>query len=47
MRIKNHKGMEYFIAFIDNYSRYGYIHLLKAKSEATEKFKDFKMEVEK
>uniref|UniRef100_A0A2N9EP82 Integrase catalytic domain-containing protein n=1 Tax=Fagus sylvatica TaxID=28930 RepID=A0A2N9EP82_FAGSY len=30
----------------DDYSRYGYIYLLKYKSEAVEKFKEFKLEVE-
>ena len=38
--------MEYFITFTDDYSRYGYIYLLKHKSEAIEKFKEFKLEVE-
>uniref|UniRef100_A0A2N9GSY4 CCHC-type domain-containing protein n=1 Tax=Fagus sylvatica TaxID=28930 RepID=A0A2N9GSY4_FAGSY len=30
----------------DDYSKYGYIYLLKYKSEAVEKFKEFKLEVE-
>ena len=33
------EGYEYFITFIDNYSRYGYIYLMRDKSEAFEKFK--------
>ena len=41
-----HRGMEYFITFIDDYSRYGHVYLLKHKSEATEKFNDYKREVE-
>ena len=39
-------GYEYFITFIDDYSRYGYIYLMRHKSEAFEKFKEFKAEVE-
>jgi hypothetical protein len=39
--------MEYFITFIDDYSRYGYIYLIKTKFEAINKFKEFKLEVEK
>jgi hypothetical protein len=46
LRIKTHRGMEYFVTFTDDYSRYGYIYLLKYKSEAVEKFKEFKLEVE-
>ena len=40
------RGYEYFITFIDDYSRYGYIYLMRHKSEAFEKFKEFKVEVE-
>ena len=39
-------GYEYFITFIDDYSRYGYVYLMKWKSETFEKFKEFKAEVE-
>ena len=38
-------GNEYFITFND-YSRYGYVYLMKWKSETFEKFKEFKAEVE-
>ena len=38
--------MEYFVTFTYDYSRYGYIYLLKYKSEAVEKFKKFQLEVE-
>ncbi|KAK8946897.1 hypothetical protein KSP39_PZI006794 [Platanthera zijinensis] len=37
----------YFITFIDDYSRFGYLYLIKEKSESLEKFKIFKTEVEK
>ena len=39
-------GYEYFVTFIDDYSRYGYIYLMHHKSGAFEKFKEYKMEVE-
>ena len=38
-------GHKYFITFIDNYSRYGYIYLLYDKAEALNAFKLFKTEV--
>ena len=38
-------GYEYFITFIDDYSRYGYVYLMKKKSEAFDKFKEFKAEL--
>ena len=38
-------GYEYFITFIDDYSRYGYVYLMRQKSKAFEKFKEFKAEV--
>ena len=37
----------YFITFIDDLSRYGYVYLMRHKSEAFEKFKEFRHEVEK
>lgn len=39
-------GYEYFITFIDDYSRYGYVYLMRRKSETFEKFKEFRTEVE-
>ena len=39
-------GKIYFITFIDDYSKYTYVYLLKTKDEAFEKFKIFKAEVE-
>ena len=35
------------MTFIDDYSKYGYIYLLRRKSECFEKFKEFKAETEK
>ena len=40
-------GFIYFITFTDDFSRYGYLFLMKYKSEAFEKFKEFKNKVEK
>lgn len=39
-------GYEYFITFTDDYSRFGYVYLMKRKSETFEKFKEFKAKVE-
>ena len=39
-------GYEYFITFTDDLSRYGYVYLMKHKSEAFEKFKEFQSEVQ-
>ena len=47
MTIQAIGGFEYFITFIDDYSRYGYIYLMRRKSEAFEKFKEFRVEMEK
>ena len=40
-------GFIYFINFTDDYSRYGYLYLIKYKSKAFEKFKEIMNEVEK
>ena len=40
-------GYLYFVSFIDDYSRFGYVYLMKYKSETFEKFKEFRTEVEK
>ena len=39
-------GFQYFITFTDDFSRFGYIYLMKHKSESFEKFKIFKNEVQ-
>ena len=46
MNVKARGGYEYFNSFIDDYSRYGYIYLMHHKSEALEKFREYKTEVE-
>ena len=40
-------GYEYFVTFIDDYSRFGYVYLMARKSETFEKFKEFRAEAEK
>ncbi|KAD6119012.1 hypothetical protein E3N88_10283 [Mikania micrantha] len=40
----NHE--RYFVLFIDDYSRYAYVYLMKHKHETFEKFKEFQNEVE-
>ncbi|RVX03812.1 Retrovirus-related Pol polyprotein from transposon TNT 1-94 [Vitis vinifera] len=39
-------GQQYFITFIDDYSRYGYFYLIHEKSQSLDVFKNFKAEVE-
>ena len=46
MSVTARGGFSYFITFIDDHSRYRYVYLIRYKSEAFEKFKDFKAEVE-
>ena len=40
-------GYTYFIIFTDDLSRYGYVYLMKHKSEVFERFKKFRHEVER
>ena len=40
-------GYEYFITFTYDYSRYGYLYLMKKKFEALDKFKEFKAKSDK
>ena len=46
MNIEARGGYRYFLTFTDDLSRYGYIYLMKHKSETFEKFKEFQSEVE-
>jgi len=34
-------GFQYFVTFTDDFSRYGYVYLMKHKYETFEKFKEF------
>jgi hypothetical protein len=40
-------GFLYYVIFIDDYSRKCWIYFLKAKSETSDKFKDYKAFIEK
>ena len=46
MNIEARGGYRYFLTFTDALSRYGYICLIKHKSETFEMFKEFQSEVE-
>jgi hypothetical protein len=39
-------GFQYFITFTDDFSRYGYVYLMRHKCESFEKFKEFQNEVQ-
>jgi hypothetical protein len=39
-------GFQYLIAFTDDFSRYGYIYLMRHKFESFEMFKEFQNEVQ-
>ena len=46
MTVKARVKYRYFLTFTNDLSRYGYIYLMKHKSEIVEKFKEFQNEVE-
>ncbi|KAL5810596.1 hypothetical protein ACOSQ4_027164 [Xanthoceras sorbifolium] len=46
MNVRARGGYEYYVTFIDDYSRYGYVYLMQRKSETFKKFKEFRTEVE-
>ncbi|KAJ9557744.1 LOW QUALITY PROTEIN: hypothetical protein OSB04_012358 [Centaurea solstitialis] len=39
-------GYRYFITFTDDFSRYGYVYLIRHKSESFEKFREYQNEVQ-
>jgi hypothetical protein len=43
MSVEARNGYRYFMTFTDDYSRYGYLYLMRHKSETFEKFKEFNM----
>ena len=47
MNINARGGYRYFITFTDDFSRYGYVYLMKYKLDALEKFITYRLEVEK
>jgi hypothetical protein len=46
MRTTLHGGAQYFLTFIDDFSRKTHVYLLKTKGEAFERFKQYKALVE-
>ena len=46
MSIEARGGYRYVLTLTDELSRYGYVYLMKHKSETFEKFKEFQSEVE-
>jgi hypothetical protein len=46
MSVATRNGYRYFVTFTDELSGYGYIYLIKHKSETFEKFEEFQNEVE-
>ena len=47
MNINARGGFRYFIMFTDDLSRYGYVYLMRHKSDSFEMFKRYRNEVEK
>nr|GEV72844.1 retrotransposon protein, putative, Ty1-copia subclass [Tanacetum cinerariifolium] len=45
-KVVSRQGASYFVTFIDDFSRYGYVYLLKHKHEVFETFKVFQKEVQ-
>ena len=43
MSVEARGGFRYFLTFTGDLSRYGYIYLMKHKSETFEKFKEFRV----
>ncbi|KAL0378557.1 UNVERIFIED_CONTAM: Retrovirus-related Pol polyprotein from transposon TNT 1-94 [Sesamum radiatum] len=46
LSIQSRGGFSYFITFTDDHSRYDYVHLMRYKSEAFGRFKEYRLEVE-
>ena len=44
---KTYNNKEYFITFIDDYSKFAYVYLISAKSETFDYFRKYRMEVER
>ena len=47
MRVQARGGYEYFVTFTDDYSRYGFVYLVRQKSETFDKFREYKAKAEK
>ena len=47
MNIKARSEYKYYVTYIDDYSGYGYVYLMHHKGETFNKFKEFRIDVEK
>ena len=47
LNVQARGGYEYFVTFIDDYSRYEYVYLMQRKSETLGKLKEFLAEAER
>ena len=47
MRVRSKGGNRYFLVFVDDSGRKIWVYFMQCKSQAIEKFKEFKAEVEK
>ena len=47
LSMKTYDNKEYFLTFINDYSKYTYVYLISAKSEALNYFKKYRAEVER
>ena len=46
MSVQARGGYEYFVTFTDDYSRYGFVYLMRQKSKTYDKFREYKAETE-
>ena len=46
MNVQARGGYEYFVTFIEDYSRYEYMYLMQRKFKTFDKFKEFLVEAE-
>ena len=47
MHVQARGGYEYFVTFTYDYSRYGFVYLMRQKSKTFDKFREYKAEAEK
>ena len=47
INIQARGGYEYFVTFVDDYSRFGYVYLMHRKSDTFDFFREFKTEAKK
>ena len=45
IRVKSYSGFQYFVIFVDDFSRITYLYLMKDRSELYSIFKSFFMEI--